>query len=193
MELSKIIAVFFYVGALFTSCQNDTTKSKVGGNKEIITKDDKAILKVTDTYSVDGIRFQLLQNGKKAEIKVDAKDKVVHGNIKLSPPCYFLKRRGKVQSFSYPDVEIDHTLIFLGDTVGTDRKRYWGFDDNDDFSRICGEAIQGILIKRDSIIITERVLDGGFRCENPGTDEKDYWDFAHTRATVKDARKQKYR
>ncbi|NAW49892.1 hypothetical protein GNY06_00245, partial [Elizabethkingia argentiflava] len=167
--------------------------SKVEDQKENTTQKNKKILKVTDTFSVDGINFKLLQNGDQAELKTEAKDRVVKGNIKLSPPCYFLKLNGKVQSFAYPNVKVAHTLIVLGDTVGTDVKKYFGFDENDDFSRICGEGIQGILIKKDSVIVTERVLDGGFRCVDPGTDEKDYWDFAHRRETYKQTRNPKYR
>ncbi|NAW50127.1 hypothetical protein GNY06_01560 [Elizabethkingia argentiflava] len=185
--------VLFFVGILLASCKNDAKTSKVEDQKENTTQENKKVLKVTDTYSVDGINFKLLQNGDQAELKIEAKDRIVKGNIKLSPPCYFLKWNGKVQSFAYPDVKVTHTLVVLGDTVGTDVKKYFGFNENDDFSRICGEAIQGILIKKDSVIVTERVLDGGFMCADPGTDEKIFWEFAHTRETYKKSRNPKYR
>lgn len=176
----KIGTLFCLLLVLFIACQNDTNKKNTR----------KEVIKITDTYSVDGVDFELLQNGDKAEIKIISKDRVVTGKLKISPPCYFLKRLGNVQSFSYPDIQVEHTLIVLGDTVGMDRKRHFGVvEDN----KICGVAIQGILIKKDSVIITERVLDGGFACEDSGRDEKDYWDFAHRRETVKDARNPKYR
>ncbi|NAW50257.1 hypothetical protein GNY06_02260, partial [Elizabethkingia argentiflava] len=183
----------FFVGILLASCKNDAKTSKVEDQKENTTQENKKILKVTDTFSVDGINFKLLQNGDQAEIKIEAKDRIVKGNIKLSPPCYFLKRYGKVQSFAYPDVKVTHTLVVLGDTVGADTKKYFGFNENDDFSRICGEGIQGILIKKDSVIVTERVLEEIFTCADSGSDEKNFWDFAHTRETYKQSRNPKYR
>ena len=180
------VSVMLFGLLVLSSCYQNKTNEIKKENKDFVSK-------VTDTYTVDGVYFELLQNDDKGEIKITSKDRVIKGNVKLSPPCYFLKWNAKVQSFSYPDVGVDHTLIIVGDTMGIDRKRHFGFDDNDDFNRICGEAIQGILIKKDSIIITDRVLDGGGRCVDPGTDEKDFWDFAHTRETVKEARNYKYR
>jgi hypothetical protein len=177
---NRISTLLFLVLLLFIACQNNTNKKHT----------EKEVIKITDTYSVDGVDLELLQSGDKADIKITSKDRKVKGKLKISPPCYFLKRWGKVQSFAYSEVGVEHTLIVLGDTVGMDRKRYFGIvEDN----KICGVAIQGILIKKDSVIITERVMDGGFACKDSGRDEKDYWDFAHTRETVKNARNPKYR
>lgn len=196
MLFNEIRMIWFFIAAvLLTSCQNNQDISKIADGKTKITssKENKAVLKVTDTYSVDGIKFQLLQYGDTAKINIESKGRIIQGELKLSPPCYFVKRWGEVQSFAYPDVGVEYTLIVLGDTVGIDRKKYFGMNEEADFSRICGEGIQGVLIKKDSIIVSERVLDGGFTCLDSGRDEKDFWDFAHTRRTVENARKLRYR
>ncbi|NAW51698.1 hypothetical protein GNY06_10035, partial [Elizabethkingia argentiflava] len=51
----------------------------------------------------------------------------------------------------------------------------------------------GILIKKDSVIVTERVLEEIFTCADPGADEKECWDFAHTRETYKQSHNPKNR
>lgn len=178
LEVVKYNAFSLFLGTLLfmVSCQGDM--SKAGKQRNSANQ-----LKVTDTCTVKGIFLELLQNpvSNKAELRMSSGKVVIKGKIQLSPPCYFLRRDKKLQMYSYPEIDVEKTLIILGDTVGAEKKKYFGFDQNDDFSRICGMGTQGILIKRDSIIITNRVLTAGFTCVDPGTDEKDFWDFAHNR------------
>jgi len=178
LEVIKHTSVFsLLLGTLLVtvSCQGDRSKSVKQHNADQ--------LKVTDTCTVNGVFFELLENpvADKAELRMSSEKIVRQGKIQLSPPCYFLRRNKKLQMYSYPEVDVEKTLIILGDTVGAEKKKYFGFGKSDDFSRICGMGIQGILIKRDSVIITKKVLTAGFRCIDPGTDEKDFWDFAHNR------------
>jgi hypothetical protein len=181
LEFIKYNSVFsFLLGTLlFTvSCQSEVLE---GGKQLNLENGDQ--LKVTDTCMVNGVLFELLYNpvSDKAALRMSSEKVVQQGKIQLSPPCYFLRRNKKLQMYSYPEVDIEKTLIILGDTVGADKKRYFGFKESDDFSRICGMGTQGILVKKDSVIITHKVLTGGFTCTDPGTDEKDFWDFAHNR------------
>ncbi|NAW51815.1 hypothetical protein GNY06_10680, partial [Elizabethkingia argentiflava] len=67
MKFSRKTMVLFFVGILLASCKNDAKTSKVEDQKENTTQKNKKILKVTDTFSVDGINFKLLQNGDQAE------------------------------------------------------------------------------------------------------------------------------
>ena len=170
----------FLLGAVLStaSCQSDVSE-----NVKQLNAGNGDRLEITDTCTVNGVFFELLQNpvSDKAELRIASEKVARRGKINLSPPCYFLREDGNLQTYSYPEIGIERTLIILGDTVGAAKKKYFGFDDKDDFSRICGMGIQGILIKKDSVILTNKALTAGFRCVDPGTDEKDFWDFAHNR------------
>jgi hypothetical protein len=158
LEFIKYNSVFsFLLGTLlFTvACQHEVSESGKHLNSE---NGDQ--LKVTDTCTVNGVLFELLYHpvSDKAALRISSEKVIRQGKIQLSPPCYFLRRNKTLQMYSYPEVDIEKTLIILGDTVGAAEKRYFGFDESDDFSRICGMGTQGILIKKDSVIITNKVL-----------------------------------
>jgi hypothetical protein len=136
-------------------------------------------IKITDTCSINGVYFQLTQNLDIAELKINSKDHNKIKKLQLKAPCYFLRNSNKVQTYSYNDKAIENVIIILGDTVGKKEKTYFGFNEKDNFKRICGKTTQAILIKKDSIILTKKILKNGFRCTDSGTDEKDFYDFAH--------------
>ncbi|WP_347217582.1 hypothetical protein [Chryseobacterium sp.] len=126
------------------------------------------IAKVTDTTLINGVLLELMENNGKAELRVNSKTYTLSGNIKVNPPCYFLRNGNKKsESFSYPDIKVDHTLIILGNI------------EKQDSDKICGKGLQGIIFKNDSIIITSKTLQHSFACADTGTDEKNFWGFAH--------------
>ncbi len=116
-------------------------------------KDQKNI---TDTATIHGVLLELTDSIGKGDLKISANKYKVSGKIKIISPCYFLRRDGKVLSFSYPDINVDHTIIIQGK-----------------------DGVQGILFKKDSII-----YEDFFPIVSPyniqeGADEIVYQDFAH--------------
>lgn len=150
-----VVSILFLV----LSCKKDKENLR-----QPVTKNNAAI--VTDTTLINGVLLELIDNNGKAELKINSKISG-SGNIKISPPCYFLRWEGnKVENFPYPDAGVDHTLVILGDI---DKRS----------GRICGKGLQGLLFKKDSIIITPRTLTHSLTCADSGADEKIFWGFAH--------------
>ena len=94
------------------------------------------------------------------------------------PPCYFTRRNNtRPQHYSYSDVNVDAVLIVVGTPINNEKRKMLspGLPDN----LVCGEAIQGILIKKDVVRPSRNVQGGGVICKDKGLDEKDFWYFAH--------------
>ncbi|REC48541.1 hypothetical protein DRF67_06900 [Chryseobacterium pennipullorum] len=143
------------------SCKNDDKK-----NHERIT--NSTITKVTDTATINGILLELTDHNGQAGLRINSKEYRVSGSIKISPPCYFLRwEKNTIENFSYPDYGVDHALAILGNTT----------KQND--QRTCGTHLQGILFKKENIIITNTTLTQSFSCTDTGADEKVFWGFAH--------------
>ncbi|WP_419870144.1 hypothetical protein [Chryseobacterium sp. CT-SW4] len=138
---------------------------------------EKSTAIVTDTTHIDGIVLELINDNGKAELKINSEEYKLSGEIKIKPPCYFLRwEKNKVENFSYPDVGVKHTLVILGNmATEEDRKTFGAVESNN----ICGTGMQGILFKKDSIIVTNKTLTHSFVCADTGTDEKDFSGFAH--------------
>lgn len=92
------------------------------------------------------------------------------------PPCYFLRRgSSEPQSFSYQDVGVDQVLIIVGTPVDDTKRKRWNLPEN----LTCGEEMQGVLIEASAVTLSSTVLQGGVSCVSKGTDEKNFWLFAH--------------
>lgn len=111
---------------------------------------------VTDTTSVNGIILELSDSTGKGNLTVYSNKYKTSGKIKITPPCYFLKRNGKVLSFSYPDINVDETIIIQGKN-----------------------GVQGIIFKKDSIIYEDYFPTTSPYNVKEGADEIVYQDFAH--------------
>jgi hypothetical protein len=111
---------------------------------------------ITDTAFINGALIELVDNNGKSSIRVNSKIHFLSGNIKAIAPCRFLRRDGKVLSFSYPDIGVDHTIIVQG-----------------------RGGIQGILFKKDSIICGDYITSSSPYNIEEGADEILYFDFAH--------------
>lgn len=111
---------------------------------------------ITDTAVINGALIELVNNNGKSSIRVNSKKYFLSGNIKAIAPCRFLRRDGKVLSFSYPDIGVDHTIIVQG-----------------------RGGIQGILFKKDSIICGDYITSSSPYNIEEGADEILYFDFAH--------------
>ncbi|PQA93237.1 hypothetical protein B0A69_13930 [Chryseobacterium shigense] len=110
----------------------------------------------TDTATVAGVLLELVDHDGKGQLKIHSDQYKTSGTIKIGPPCYFLRRDGKILSFSYPDVKVDHTIILQGKN-----------------------GVQGILFKKDSIIYEDYFPTSTPYNIKEGADEIVYQDFAH--------------
>lgn len=147
----KIYLTYLCIFIICLSCsQNKNRPESAGISKKEIKNS------VTDTTVINGSLIQLLDNNGKSSIRVNSKKYFLSGNIKAIAPCRFLRRDGKVLSFSYPDIGVDHTIIIQG-----------------------RGGIQGILFKKDSIICGEYITSSSTYNIQEGADEILYFDFAH--------------
>jgi len=112
--------------------------------------------KITDTAVIKEVLLELTDSTGKGELKINSNKYKISGKIKITSPCYFLRRDGKVLSFSYPDIGVDHTIIIQG-----------------------RNGVQGILFKKDSIIYEDFFPTMSSYNIQEGADEIVYQDFAH--------------
>ncbi|WP_250254384.1 hypothetical protein [Chryseobacterium sp. Marseille-Q3244] len=126
-----------------------------GVKKKSLTKSDSRII-LTDTTLVNNILLELADSVDVGVLKIYSDQYKVSGKIKIKPPCYFLKRDGKVLSFSYPDIAVDKTIIMQGKN-----------------------GVQGILFKKDSIIYEDYFPKNSPYNIKEGADEIVYQDFAY--------------
>ena len=111
----------------------------------------------TDTAFINGTLLELVDKNGKAELLVHSTKYKKVGSLKTSTSSLFLKRNNKVLSYSYADVGVDYTIIIQGKT-----------------------GIQGVLFKKDSIIMGRYYTLSSLYNTLEGADEKLYWDFAHS-------------
>lgn len=147
--------IIIILAVLFTSCKNASIK--------------------TDAVSIGEYKFELIQKEKDAVLKTILKDKEVELKLKLKPPCYFLRVNGELQTFEYEDIGVENVAIIIGDIADKSKKNKYGVDSDE----ICGEKLQGLVLKNNNIIITDKTISGSLSCKDSGLDEKDFWDFAH--------------
>lgn len=134
--------------------------------KKSETLEDHKIVK-TDTANINGAFLELINNNGVGELKITSDTYKLSGKIKIKPPCYFLRNNGKVTSYTYPKFNIEKAIIILGGV----RK--------DSLNQLSGTEIQGVLFKKDSIIISAGTLKNYSPInKDVGIDEKDYWGFA---------------
>lgn len=127
-----------------------------------------------DEITVKGVKLKLLAKNKSCMLVNNQSE------IKLAPipPCYFLRiSDGAPQFYSYKDVGVDAVLIVSGSPVSETVRKEWGLSASD----VCGTVGQGILISGDKVQVTKEVLEGGVLCKDSGSDEKNFWYFAHTK------------
>lgn len=140
---------------LIASCQQNSTK--------------------TDTVDIGAYKFELIQKGNEAILRTISNNKKSDVRLSLKPPCYFLREEGELQTFAYDDIGVESVAIVIGNIVDKVRKSEYGVESD----KICGEKIQGFVIKHNNVFITEKTISGALSCKDNGLDEKDFWDFAH--------------
>lgn len=92
------------------------------------------------------------------------------------PPCHFLRdATGAPQFHAYDDVGIDAVLIVTGTPLLSAMREQRGLPED----AVCGSAAQGVLLRDKAVTVSSEVLQGGVLCRDSGSDEKNYWHFAH--------------
>jgi len=149
----------FIIGSLLlASCQNNTQQ------------------KITDSCVVDGVELKLIQNGNVAVLETGSGSNKVEGIIAMDAPCYFLRYQGNVVTFSYEDIEADNVVAIIGNIADERAKAKEGVPQD----AICGNIIQGIVIKSDSrILLTEKTQGDRVVCKDSGLDEMHFWMLSH--------------
>ncbi len=130
---------------------------------------------VTDTAKIGKFYFELVQINDQALIRITSDKTQVEYELELTPPCYFLREFGEIQTFSYPDVDVEKVIVIIGDIANYKEKMNFGVDS----SKVCGKKIQGLVMKNGSVIPSKQTISGSLSCKDNGLDEKDFWDFAH--------------
>lgn len=165
--MKNIIYVLVF-GCTILSC---TKNEKI--NSTTINK-----VEVTDTAKLNNVLLELVNKDGTGELRIKDNHKYkISGKIKITPPCYFYRwEANKIGDFKYPDANVDNTLVIIGDILTEDEKKSY---DSYGVNEIWGNKAQGIILKNDSIIITNRVMFGHPISTDKGLDEKNFWDFAH--------------
>lgn len=160
----KNICFVLILSLLPFSCKKNQEK---GSSQPV---NEKSTVIVTDTANIGGVLLELINDNGKAKLNINSKEYKLSGDIKIKPPCYFLRRnKNKIESFSYPDVGVKHTLVILGNMATQNDRKTFGVENS---NNIYGTGMQGILFKKDSIIITNKTLTHSFVCSDIGTDER---------------------
>ena len=154
---------------LLLSCTAFTASSgsqiSSGGNEKI----------VTDSCKFLGATLRLIQEGDSAYLEAEDPSRKLTGKLKITPPCYFLRFEGKLETYAYKNIGIQGVIMVIGKMADVELKRYLSAPED----AICGEENQGILFKKKQIVLTDRIGTDGLFCKDYGTDEKEYRDFAY--------------
>ncbi|WP_419868815.1 hypothetical protein [Chryseobacterium sp. CT-SW4] len=150
------LVYFLIISFLLISCKKKDTLSTVPNNS----------WEITDTVKVNTALLTLANNKGKGQLRTSLGYKI-GGEVKIQCPCYFLRSKEKVNRYSYPEFDISDAVVILGKVH------------KDSLNKIYGTEIQGVLLKKDSIILTSGVLRNYSPIDKElGVDEKDYWGFA---------------
>lgn len=132
------------------------------------------------TYAQETISDQVVVLNSEFKIKLKNNkchliSKDINKVLSIKPPCYFLRSSGVIEQHSYADVKVDSVFMIIGTPVSKETRKEWGLKEGIE----CGSDAQGVLIKNNKVEISNKILQGGVMCKDNGTDEKNFWYFAH--------------
>lgn len=129
-----------------------------------------------DTTSVAGFKLQIKVDQDTCILQYQGQGLERSHRLAPKPPCFFLRNKdGTIQHVAYPDVSVKATLIVAGTAVSPTRRKTFNLAPELN----CGDEAQGILINDKAVMVSKAVTRGGVICQQGGTDEKDFWFFAH--------------
>lgn len=163
-KLSYIAGSLLLLSCTAFTASSDSQTSR-GDNERI----------VTDSCKFLGATLRLIQEGDSAYLEAEDPNRKLTGKLRITPPCYFLRRNGELLSYAYKDIKAQGVFIVVGKIANTETKKIFGASEED----VCGEDAQGVVFKKGEIIIPEEIFEGGLICKDFGIDEKNFWDLSH--------------
>jgi hypothetical protein len=131
---------------------------------------------ISDQAEIMNYKLTLENKKNTCRLKISYKETKKTYILKIKPPCYFIRKEdNNLQSFEYKEVNIKATILVLGNPISDKKRKKWNLDKK----TICGESRQAILIKPSGLNVSDKTLEGGLSCKDLGSDEKDFWYFAH--------------
>ncbi|MBC7390823.1 MAG: hypothetical protein H7329_16555 [Opitutaceae bacterium] len=137
---------------------------------------DRDTSEITDSYTVGETKLDLVkENDSTAFLNITREGIVTQNKLKIKPPCYFLRKGGKVQDYSFLGVEAQHVLIVAGTMATKDRKKKFSLKNEE----VCGSEAQGIVFEYEKVKVTEKVFSGNVYCKDLGVDNLYFWNASH--------------
>jgi len=164
IDLKKIKYLFYVLimCIVFFSC-NENRKTK---EVDISTKTQQ--FKLIDSGYVEDDYLELIADSNGiTSLKVNER---LYGNLKMNLPCFFVKNNKNIQTFAYPKIAIKNTVIIVGKT---------DIESTSLPDLACGNTIQGFLIKKDTMMLIDKIHVGFDICPYSSLDEKVFWTVAH--------------
>jgi hypothetical protein len=107
---------------------------------------------------------------------LSAEPNISSATLALKPPCHFMRTTtGELEQHTYQGIGVDAVVIIVGNPISDAKRAKWGLNDK----QVCGEKRQALLVLDSTPEISDKVLEGGVSCVDSGSDEKDFWYFAH--------------
>lgn len=131
---------------------------------------------ITDTFTIEATKLDLIkENDSIAYLNVTREGTITRNKLKIKPPCYFLRKGGKIQDYSFLDVEAQHVFIVAGTMATNDRKEKFSIKKEE----VCGSEAQGIVFEWEKVKVSEKVFSGNVYCKNLGVDNLYFWNASH--------------
>ena len=174
MSRPALAASALAFGPVILACGARPAQEGRGESAADTSSETERAVAVTDTVQAGGRRLELLEDGAGCVVRFDG---VARGKLVLvpEPPCYFARRAGRPQTFSYPDIGVQSALVVLGSAARPEVRRRWNLP----VTAVCGEETQAVLLIGERVVVTRAVNRGGVTCRDTGADEKVFWAFAH--------------
>ncbi len=130
---------------------------------------------VTDCYYVASTNFELIHDGDSAYLYYEREGVEKRLILNIAPPCYFMRRKGKVQDYYFMDVEAQHVMLVTNTAATKAKKEYFGMVNGEE----CGNKAQGIILEWEKVIISKKIFSGNIYCKDIGLDNLMFWGIAH--------------
>ena len=129
-----------------------------------------------DYAVIENVKLEILERNDSCSLQVTKNETSSLISLTPKPPCFFLRRgSNEPQQFEYPDVGVQAVLIVTGSPITDAQREEWSLSK----TQLCGTESQGILLYEDKVRASGNTLQGGVTCKHQGSDEKDFWGFAH--------------
>lgn len=77
---------------------------------------------VTDSCQFLGTTLRLIQEGNSAYLEAEDPSRKLTGKLKITPPCYFLRFEGKLETYAYKNIGIQGVIMVIGKMADVELK-----------------------------------------------------------------------